>query len=82
MDQVLATTIDDLSTPILSGIRVEVASDAVTLIATDRYRLAIRTLVHQPAGPTTWSGLLTEMIFAVFIHNYGGVRPSSSQLGR
>lgn len=56
LDQVLATTIDDLSTPILSGIRVEVASDAVTLIATDRYRLAIRTLVHQPAGPTTWSG--------------------------
>jgi DNA polymerase III subunit beta len=38
----------DVSLPTLTGIRLEVAGDRLTLAATDRYRLAIRELSWQP----------------------------------
>lgn len=56
IDQVLVTTVDDPEAPVLSGVHVEVAPDAVSLIATDRYRLAVRTLVPKRSAPHTWSG--------------------------
>lgn len=34
--------------PILTGVRVEIAGDTMTLLATDRYRLAMRELSWQP----------------------------------
>ncbi len=41
----------DDALPFLTGVRVEVDGDAVTLAATDRYRLAVRTLSWTPASP-------------------------------
>ena len=46
----LAAGRDD-TLPVLTGVRVEVAGDAVTLAATDRYRLAVRTLTWRPVQP-------------------------------
>jgi len=58
VDQVLATTVHDPEIPVLRGVRLEVEPDAVALTATDRYRLATRTLVpdHPAGGP--WAGTL------------------------
>jgi DNA polymerase-3 subunit beta len=36
--------------PILTGVRVEIEGDKVTLLATDRYRLAMRELTWSPAS--------------------------------
>lgn len=40
----------DDTLPALTGIRVEISGDTLTMIATDRYRLAIRELKWNPAG--------------------------------
>lgn len=37
--------------PILTGVRMEIEGDKVTLLATDRYRLAMRELTWTPAMP-------------------------------
>ncbi len=37
--------------PILTGVRMEIDGEKVTLLATDRYRLAMRELTWKPAGP-------------------------------
>ncbi|HET7280572.1 MAG TPA: DNA polymerase III subunit beta [Dermatophilaceae bacterium] len=37
--------------PILTGVRVEIEGEKVTLLATDRYRLAMRELTWNPASP-------------------------------
>ncbi|AKT50852.1 DNA polymerase III subunit beta [Arsenicicoccus sp. oral taxon 190] len=39
--------------PILTGVRVEIEGDRITLLATDRYRLAMRELTWSPANPGT-----------------------------
>jgi DNA polymerase-3 subunit beta len=39
--------------PVLTGIRIEIEGDQLTLAATDRYRLAVRELSWQPARPGT-----------------------------
>ena len=41
----------DETLPILTGIRIEVETDRLTLMATDRYRLAVRTLPWRPTTP-------------------------------
>lgn len=41
----------DDTLPILTGIRIEVEGDTVTLAATDRYRLAVRELTWKPEQP-------------------------------
>jgi DNA polymerase III subunit beta len=41
----------DDALPVLTGIRVEIDGDQVTLAATDRYRLAVRTLRWAPVDP-------------------------------
>lgn len=41
----------DDALPVLTGIRVEIDGEQVTLAATDRYRLAVRTLRWAPADP-------------------------------
>lgn len=51
VEQVLTATAHDPGMPVLGGLRIEAARDAVTLTATDRYRLSTRTLV--PAEPAT-----------------------------
>jgi DNA polymerase III subunit beta len=42
----------DDTLPVLTGIRVEIDGEDVTLAATDRYRLAVRTLRWQPLDPS------------------------------
>lgn len=42
----------DDALPVLTGIRVEIEGEQVTLAATDRYRLAIRTLRWAPIDPS------------------------------
>jgi DNA polymerase-3 subunit beta len=41
----------DDALPVLTGIRVEIDGEQITLAATDRYRLAMRTLKWQPLEP-------------------------------
>jgi DNA polymerase-3 subunit beta len=41
----------DDALPVLTGIRVEIDGEQVTLAATDRYRLAVRTLRWAPSDP-------------------------------
>src|SRR5271156_3826552 len=41
----------DDALPVLTGIRVEIDGDQVTLATTDRYRLAVRTLRWAPLDP-------------------------------
>ena len=37
--------------PALTGVRIEIEGDTLTLVATDRYRLAVRELRWNPAQP-------------------------------
>jgi DNA polymerase III subunit beta len=39
------------SPPMLTGVRMEIEGDTLTLLATDRYRLAMRSLPWRPASP-------------------------------
>jgi len=41
----------DDTLPVLTGVRVEIEGEEVTLAATDRYRLAVRTLKWKPVDP-------------------------------
>ncbi|ABW09472.1 DNA polymerase III, beta subunit [Parafrankia sp. EAN1pec] len=41
----------DDTLPVLTGVRLEIDGDTLTLAATDRYRLAVRTLKWRPATP-------------------------------
>ncbi|WP_016935446.1 DNA polymerase III subunit beta family protein [Rhodococcus sp. R1101] len=58
VDQVSASTGHDPDIPVLNGVHMETGSGCVRLTATDRYRLATRTLV--PTDPTcpSWAGTL------------------------
>lgn len=42
----------DDALPVLTGIRIEIDGEQMTLAATDRYRLAVRTLRWQPEEPS------------------------------
>ena len=46
----LAAGRDD-TLPVLTGVRFEIEGDTLTLAATDRYRLAVRTLAWRPQDP-------------------------------
>jgi DNA polymerase-3 subunit beta len=51
VQQVSIAASRDETLPILTGIRVEIEGDQLTLLATDRYRLAMRTLPWRPSTP-------------------------------
>ena len=53
----LAASRDD-TLPVITGVNVEINGDVITLVATDRYRLAIRELSWNPARPDASSTLL------------------------
>jgi DNA polymerase III subunit beta len=48
----------DDTLPALTGIRVEIAGETLTLVATDRYRLAVRELRWNPLTPSLDTALL------------------------
>ena len=41
----------DDTLPVLTGVRIEIEGEQITLAATDRYRLAVRTLAWKPEQP-------------------------------
>ena len=49
--QVTVAASRDDTLPLLTGVRMEIEGDLITLLATDRYRLALRTLPWTPATP-------------------------------
>jgi DNA polymerase-3 subunit beta len=48
--QVAVAATRDETLPLLTGVRMEIENDKLTLLATDRYRLAIRQLTWNPAA--------------------------------
>lgn len=58
VEQVLTATANEPGRPVLGGLRVEAGAGAVTLTATDRYRLATRTLVPAEAGAAEWAATI------------------------
>ncbi|MET4427526.1 MerR family transcriptional regulator [Mycolicibacterium sp. 624] len=58
IDQIVATTIHNPDIPVLNGVRLEANPDAISLTATDRYRLATRTLVPSQPSAASWAGTL------------------------
>ncbi|WP_437063776.1 MerR family transcriptional regulator [Streptomyces sp. enrichment culture] len=55
IEQVLTATVREPGMPVLGALRVEATAEAVTLTATDRYRLATRTLVPAEATAASWA---------------------------
>ncbi|MER6692998.1 MerR family transcriptional regulator [Streptomyces minutiscleroticus] len=55
IEQVMTATAREPGMPVLGALRVEATREAVTLTATDRYRLATRTLVPAEATAATWA---------------------------
>ncbi|HET8614998.1 MAG TPA: DNA polymerase III subunit beta [Actinomycetales bacterium] len=53
VSQVTTAAGRDDTLPILTGVRVEIEGSTITLLATDRYRLAERTLTWNPSGTDT-----------------------------
>lgn len=51
VSQVAVAAGKDDTLPMLTGVRMEIEGDTVTLAATDRYRLAVRELKWQPEQP-------------------------------
>ena len=49
--QVSVAASRDDTLPLLTGVRVEIEGERVTLLATDRYRLALREMTWKPASP-------------------------------
>jgi DNA polymerase-3 subunit beta len=49
--QVSVAASRDDTLPLLTGVRVEIEGEKVTLLATDRYRLALRELTWKPSSP-------------------------------
>ncbi|GAB2625675.1 MerR family transcriptional regulator [Streptomyces capparidis] len=56
VDQVLTATAHEPGTAVLAGLRIEASHEAITLTATDRYRLSTRTLVPARPAEQTWVG--------------------------
>lgn len=50
--QVTVAASKDDTLPLLTGVRIEVEGEKVTLMATDRYRLALRELTWRPVDPS------------------------------
>jgi len=58
ISQVAIAAGKDDTLPALTGIRIEIADDTLTLVATDRYRLAVRELRWTPVTPSLNTAVL------------------------
>ncbi len=58
ISQVTPAASRDDTLPVITGVNLEIEGDIITLVATDRYRLAIRELGWAPANPDSRSTLL------------------------
>ncbi|OEJ32966.1 MerR family transcriptional regulator [Streptomyces subrutilus] len=59
VEQVLTAAVHEPGMPVLAGLRIEASDEAVTLTATDRYRLSTRTLVPAEPPRQTWAGTVS-----------------------
>lgn len=55
----VAASADD-TIPLLTGVRMEIEDDKITLLGTDRYRLAMREIEWEPAQPGISTALLVK----------------------
>jgi DNA polymerase-3 subunit beta len=62
--QTVVATSRDLTVPALTGVRMEISGDSLTLIGTDRYRLAVRELRWKPAAPLSTAVLIPARALA------------------
>jgi DNA polymerase-3 subunit beta len=53
ISQVTVAASKDDTLPLLTGVKVEISGETMTLMATDRYRLAMRELTWNPSTPGT-----------------------------
>ena len=60
VSQVIIAASKDDTLPILTGVRVEIEGDTMTLLATDRYRLAMRELTWDPQDPQISTAALVK----------------------
>ena len=51
ISQVTVAASKDDTLPLLTGVKVEISGETMTLMATDRYRLALRELTWNPSSP-------------------------------
>ncbi|MEV6119777.1 MerR family transcriptional regulator [Streptomyces sp. NPDC052077] len=58
VEQVLTATAHEPGLPVLAGLRLEAGPEGVSLIATDRYRLSVRTLTPTEPADRAWAGTL------------------------
>lgn len=58
--QVTIAASRDETLPLLTGVRMEIEGEKITLLATDRYRLAMRELTWHPASPSIASFALVR----------------------
>lgn len=59
--QVTVAASKDNTLPLLTGVRVEIQGEKITLLATDRYRLALRELTWKPNQPDAEQVALVPM---------------------
>ncbi len=60
VSQVTAAASRDETLPILTAVRMEIEGSTISLLATDRYRLALRELAWRPASPSASSVALVR----------------------
>jgi DNA polymerase-3 subunit beta len=58
--QVAVAASKDGTPPMLAGVRVEISGDQITMMATDKYRLAERTIPWRPTDPNVQAGALVR----------------------
>lgn len=58
--QVSVAASSDDTIPLLTGVRMEIEDDTITLLGTDRYRLAMREFKWEPAQPGISTALLVK----------------------
>lgn len=60
VSQVTVAASKDDTLPILTGVRMEIEGDKITLLATDRYRLAMREMTWAPASSDISTAVLVK----------------------
>lgn len=60
VSQVIVAASKDDTLPILTGVRMEIEGDTITLLATDRYRLAMREIYWDPADQNISTAVLVK----------------------
>ncbi len=60
VSQVIIASSKDDTLPVLTGVKMEIEGDLITLLATDRYRLSLREIRWNPSSPNISAGALVK----------------------